>query len=335
MLAKSFISGCEGTRLSENERAFFRAECPWGLILFARNCESPDQIRALVDDYRNAVDRENAPVLIDQEGGRVQRLRPPHWLSYPSGAVLARAYDKNEDAGLEYARCVARLIADDLLDLGINVDCLPVLDVPQPGSHEIISDRAYGDTPDRIAVIGRVMSETLLAGGVLPVIKHLPGHGRATLDSHEDLPRVSASYDELCRIDFAPFAKLREMPLGMTAHIVYDAVDTELPATMSPAVIDQVVRWQIGFDGLLMTDDLSMKALGGTYQDRARGALQAGCDVVLHCNGKFDEMTAVASVCDELSGAARERAARATAQLTPASPFDRQAALEDFHRLCA
>ncbi len=335
MIAKSFISGCEGVRLTENEKSFFADERPWGLILFARNCESPDQIKVLVNDYREAVGRNNAPVLIDQEGGRVQRLRPPHWLRYPSGAVLARAYEEDEDAGLEYARSIARLIADDLLSLGINVDCLPVLDVPQPGSHEIISDRAYGDTPDRIAVVGRVMSETLLAGGVLPVIKHLPGHGRATLDSHEDLPVVAASLEELRTVDFAPFAKLAEMPLGMTAHIVYTALDAERPATTSATVIEDVIRGEIGFDGLLMTDDLSMKALGGTYEDRTKQSLDAGCDVVLHCNGQFEEMTAVASASIELTGKPLERAERAMNQIGPARPFDRAGAIGDLEKLCA
>lgn len=335
MSAKSFISGCATTRLTDEERSFFQAERPWGLILFARNCDTPEQIKGLVSEYREAVGRENAPVLIDQEGGRVQRLRPPHWETYPSGAVLARAYDENEDAGLEYARSVARLLADDLLSLGINVDCLPVLDVPQPGSHEIISDRAYGDTPDRIAVIGRVMSETLMQGGVLPVIKHLPGHGRATLDSHEALPVVDASLEELREVDFAPFKSLADMPLGMTAHIIYTAIDTEKSATQSAKLIEEIIRGEIGFDGALMSDDLSMKALGGSYVDRTRLSLEAGCDLALHCNGNMDEMKAVASASPELSGAALERAERALAHLGSAAPFDRQAALGDLERLCA
>ena len=335
MPAKAFISGCEGLRFTADEKAFFADERPWGLALFARNCESPEQVRMLVDDFRRAVDTENAPVLIDQEGGRVQRLRPPHWLNFPSGAVLARAYDESEDAGLEYARSVARLIADELHSLGITIDCLPVLDVPQPGSHKIIGDRAYGETPDRIAAIGRVMSETLMSGGVLPVMKHLPGHGRAMLDSHEALPKVDAPLDELRAVDFAPFAALSDLPLGMTAHIVYTSIDAENPATQSHSVIGGVIRGEVGFDGLLMTDDLSMKALGGTYQDRTIRSLDAGCDLALHCNGDMEEMKAVAAVSPELAGLALERSDRAMGLLGNASPFDRDAALADLQRLCA
>lgn len=326
-MAKAFISGCAGVSLNADEQAFFRSEQPWGLILFARNCVEPDQIRDLVEHYRECVGRPDAPVLIDQEGGRVQRLRTPQWPLYPSGARIAGAYLADPAEGLALARNIARLIADDLFALGINVDCLPILDVPQPNVHKIIGDRAYGTTPKMIAEIGRAMAEGLMERGVLPVVKHIPGHGRAVVDSHLDLPVVTATKDVLRGSDFLPFTDLSDMPLGMTAHIVYTAYDGENSATHSACVIEDVIRGEIGFDGLLMTDDLSMKALGGDYSDRTKRALEAGCDVVLHCNGVFEEMIAVAQASPELSGAAAERADRAMGWLAAPQPYDKDTAL--------
>jgi beta-N-acetylhexosaminidase len=316
------ILGCLGPRLTGQERAFFRDVQPWGFILFKRNVETPDQVRALVDDLRACVDRPDAPVLIDQEGGRVQRLGPPHWGRYPPG----RAYGDLANDPLfrrEITRLGARLLAHDLAALGINVDCVPVLDVPAPDGHEVIGDRAYGDTPEQVASLGRAAAEGLIAGGVLPIIKHIPGHGRARGDSHLTLPRVEASAEDLDARDFAPFRVLSDMPMAMTAHVVYAAFDNRRPATTSRKVIGQVVRGAIGFDGLLISDDLSMKALSGDFAQRARASLAAGCDVVLHCNGDAGEMAAVVAGTRTLSGRAKARAAAALARIarTP-EPFD-------------
>lgn len=326
-MAKAFISGCAGPSLLDEEKAFFKGEQPWGLILFARNCETPDQIRNVVGEFRECVGRADAPVLIDQEGGRVQRLSQPHWPKYPSGAKIAAAYTEDRDNGLALAADIARLIADDLLALGINVDCLPILDVPQPNVHDVIGDRAYGTTPEMISEIGRAMAEGLMEGGVLPVIKHIPGHGRAVVDSHLALPVVSASHEEMRATDFRPFVDLADMPMAMTAHIVYTALDPENSATHSAKVIETIIRQEMGFDGLLMTDDLSMKALGGDFADRTTRSLEAGCDVVLHCNGEMDEMVAIAQAAPELSGTAAERAERALACLKAPQTYDKSAAL--------
>ncbi len=334
-MSKAFICGCEGTILSSAERTFFARQDPWGLILFARNCETPEQVKSMVADFRDVVGRADAPVLIDQEGGRVQRLGPPHWPRYPSGAQLSAAFAEDPEAGKRKARNLARLIAEDLISLGINVDCLPVLDVPQPGAHEIISDRAYGATPSSISELGWIMCQGLMEGGVLPVIKHLPGHGRAAVDSHLALPVVSASREELSEVDFAPFKALNEMPLGMTAHIIYEAFDGNQPATFSPVVIKDVIRTEIGFDGLLMTDDLSMHALDGSFSERARRSIEAGCDVVLHCNGDMQEMQQVADSVPELAGQAAVRAERALKRITPASNYDRDLAQADLASFAA
>ena len=334
-MAKAFISGCAEASLSADEKAFFQAESPWGLILFARNCTEPRQILDLVSEFRACVGRTDAPVLIDQEGGRVQRLSTPHWPLYPAGAKIADAYRADRLAGLALARNIARLIADDLYALGINVDCLPVLDVPQANVHAIIGDRAYGTTAEMIAEIGRAMAEGLMERGVLPVIKHIPGHGRAVVDSHLELPEVSASKADLRTVDFRPFADLADMPLAMTAHIVYSAFDGDRPATHSARVIEEVIRGEIGFDGLLMTDDLSMKALGGDFTERTRRSLEAGCDVVLHCNGDFTEMAEVAAATPALEGEAALRAARALERLSPPQGYDRTAALAGLDALMA
>lgn len=294
MRTSAAIYGCLGPRLGAEEIAFFRDVRPWGFILFARNIEGPDQVRGLVTALRETVGRANAPVLIDQEGGRVQRFGPPHWRRYPPARVLSRVAG-GAPARREAVRLGARLMADDLHALGVNVDCAPVLDVPQPGAHDIIGDRAYGETPEEVAVLGRAMAEGLLAGGVLPVIKHTPGHGRAASDSHFDLPVVDASAEALRQSDFAPFQALSDMPLAMTAHVLYRALDRRRPATTSRRVIRGVLRDELGFSGLIMSDDLSMKALEGDMARRARQSLAAGCDVVLHCNGDMAEMKAVAA----------------------------------------
>jgi beta-N-acetylhexosaminidase len=317
------ILGCAGKTLSEEEVAFFRDVKPWGFILFARNVEGPDQVRALTAALRETVGREDAPILIDQEGGRVQRLVPPHWNRYPPGRAYGALVSRDPALARDITRLGARLIAHDLAALGINVDCVPVLDVPDPQGHEIIGDRAYGDTPEQVATLGRAAAEGLIAGGVLPVIKHIPGHGRAKADSHLELPVVEASYEDLDARDFPPFRVLSDMPMAMTAHVIYTAIDRKRPATTSKKAIKRVIRDAIGFDGLLMSDDLSMKALSGDFEQRARDSLAAGCDVVLHCNGDMAEMKAVVSGTHALKGRAKSRAETALARIarTP-EPFD-------------
>lgn len=317
------IFGCQGPTLTAEETAFFRDARPWGFILFGRNVQSPDQVRALTEALRATVDRPDAPVLIDQEGGRVQRLGPPHWRKYPPGRAYGELSANDPLLRREIARLGARLLAHDLAALGINVDCLPVLDAPQPGAHDVIGDRAYAGAPDEVATLGRAACEGLIAGGVLPVIKHIPGHGRALADSHLDLPVVDAIYADLDARDFAPFRVLSDMPMAMTAHVVFTAIDPRRPATTSRKAITEVVRGAIGFDGLLMTDDLSMKALYGDLTSRARSSLAAGCDVVLHCNGGLEEMKAVLAGTKPLAGRAAQRARAALARLARApEPFD-------------
>ncbi len=317
---RAFVAGCSGPELSPEERAFFRDADPFGFILFRRNIVSPEQVRALTAALREAVGRDEAPVLIDQEGGRVQRLGPPHWPRYPAG----RAYAKLGAATVEArdsAFLGARLMAHDLLELGITVDCLPVLDVPVPGAHDVIGDRAYGEDPETVTALGGGAAEGLLAGGVLPVVKHIPGHGRAGADSHLALPRVSASLDELRARDFVPFKALAHLPAAMTAHVVYEAIDPEAPGTTSRRVVQEIIRGEIGFDGLLFTDDLSMKALAGPFRARMEAAIAAGCDIGLHCNGDLAEARAVAEGAPVLAGRSLERAAAALARIA-ASPAD-------------
>lgn len=322
-MTRAAILGCSGLRLSREEQAFFRDVQPWGFILFARNVETPDQVRGLVEDLRATVERPDAPVLIDQEGGRVQRLGPPHWRRYPPGRAYGELPANDPLLRREITRLGARLLAHDLAALGINVDCVPVLDVPVEGAHDVIGDRAYAKTPDGVALLGRAACEGLIAGGVLPVIKHIPGHGRATADSHLDLPVVETPYDELDAWDFAPFKMLSDMPMAMTAHVVYTAVDRRAPVTTSKKGMRDVVRGAIGFDGLVMSDDLSMKALGGEFAERARRSLAAGCDVVLHCNGDMAEMKAVIAGTKALSGQAARRAKSALGRLAKVpEPFD-------------
>ncbi len=313
-MTRAVILGLAGPVLTHDEAAFFRDADPWGFILFGRNVVSPEQLRVLTHALRDCVGRERAPILIDQEGGRVQRLRPPHWGRFPPG----RAYEGRVDL----ARLGARLIAHDLADLGIDVACAPILDVPAPGAHEVIGDRAYGDTPESVTAVGRAVADGLLAGGVLPVIKHIPGHGRAGVDTHLALPVVENGLADLDTWDFAPFTALADLPMAMTAHVVFAAVDPARPATSSPAVIETVVRGLIGFDGLLMSDDLSMNALSGDLERRTRDALAAGCDIALHCNGDPAEMAAVVAAAPPLAGRAAARADAALAFRRPAEPFD-------------
>jgi beta-N-acetylhexosaminidase len=326
MSSRAFITGLSGPELSAAEREFIRAERPWGFILFKRNLESPTQVIQLIQELRKELNQPEAPVLVDQEGGRVQRLRPPHWPLYPAGAVLGRLYDIDPALGLSAARLSARLIAADLSDLGITVDCLPVADVPVAGADDVIGDRAYGAEPGKVASIARAVSDGLEQGGVLPVLKHIPGHGRATADSHLSLPRVDTPKAELERTDFAAFQPLADLPMAMTAHVVFSALDPAQPATTSATIIEQVIRGVIGFQGLLMSDDVSMNALAGSIAERTRALFAAGCDMALYCNGKLDEMREVASETPELSGKALERARRALASRKAPSAFDRPAA---------
>ncbi len=327
------IYGCSGHRLTAAEKAFFSDADPWGFIIFRRNVDGPDQLRALTDDMRACVGRD-APVLIDQEGGRVQRMGPPHWPKYPPGEAFLKATNDPLTAR-ELVRLGARLMAHDLKAVGINVDCLPVLDVPVPGAHDIIGDRAYAHDPATVAQLGRAAAEGLLAGGVLPVIKHMPGHGRAFADSHHDLPVVHADLATLDGWDFAPFKALSDMPLAMTAHVVFDAIDPKRPATTSKKAL-RLMRDRLGFGGLIMTDDLSMKALSGSLRDRAEASLKAGCDIVLHCNGDLDEMRQVAEGTGKLKGRPAKRAAAAMARIvhTP-EPLDEREARDRFDGLMA
>lgn len=307
------VFGCSGLHVTPSERAFFRDADPVGFILFGRNCESPDQVIALVNDLRGCVGRAAAPVLIDQEGGRVARLKPPHWRAAPPAARFGELARIDLDTAREAVRLNARLIAAELHELGISVDCVPLLDVPIPGSHDIIGDRAFGSDPALVAELGRVQAEGLMDGGVLPVIKHIPGHGRANADSHESLPVVIAPRAELEAQDFVPFKALADLPWGMTAHVLYTDLDPEAPATTSRTIIEQVIRDDIGFQNLLLTDDLSMKALKGGVAERARTALAAGCDIALHCNGDMEEMRAVAEGVGTISDATIARLENAEA----------------------
>jgi beta-N-acetylhexosaminidase len=335
MTSRAFITGLAGTDITPAERTFLREAAPWGLIIFQRNITAPEQIRRLVGEFRTAVGRADAPVLVDQEGGRVQRLGPPHWPSYPPGAEYGRLYDRDRAAGLEAARLGARLIASDLVALGIDVDCLPVADVPVAGANSVIGDRAYGDTPEKVAAIAAAVAAGLMEGGVLPVLKHIPGHGRATADSHVGLPVVTAERAELEATDFAAFRPLAGLPMGMTAHVVFTAYDAVAPATTSVTMVSQVIRDSIGFGGLLMSDDVSMGALSGSLAERTRAAIAAGCDMVLHCNGQMEEMQAVAAAAPPLTGAAERRAQAALGARSRPRDLDVDAARTMFAALLA
>jgi len=321
MPASSAVYGCQGMELSPEERAFFREVGPFGFILFARNCETPAQIRLLCASLRDAAGGD-VPILIDQEGGRVARLKPPHWRLRPPARRFGQLFERNPDEGREAAYLCARLIAHELKDVGVNVNCAPVLDVPVTGAHDIIGDRAYSLDPAAVIALGRATIDGYLDGGVLPVVKHIPGHGRALADSHVALPRVAASRDELSAHDFVTFRGLNDAPIAMTAHVVYESIDPHRPATTSPRVLQGIVRGEIGFDGLLVSDDLSMEALEGPLAARAKAALFAGCDIVLHCNGKLGEMKEVAREAKPLAGKALHRADAALAHLRAPSVID-------------
>lgn len=309
--SKSMILGCAGKSLSRDEIRFYRGECPWGFILFARNISEPEQIRDLVASMRDCIGRPDAPVFIDQEGGRVQRLRPPLAPNYPAGAALGALWRDDHDEGTRAAWLLGRLHAFDLARYDLTSDCLPVLDVPIEGASDVIGARAYGKEPNSVTELGRAAAEGLMAGGILPVMKHIPGHGRAFADTHFELPTVDASLDDLRRHDFEPFRQLAHLPAAMTAHVIFSAVDPKNPATTSGKVIEEIIREEIGFDGLLISDDTSMKALSGDFPTKAASILAAGCDLVLHCNGVFEEMAGIASRTTGLEGKALERANRA------------------------
>jgi beta-N-acetylhexosaminidase len=330
---RAFITGIAGTELGAAEREFIAAAQPWGFILFKRNIDNPPQVTALNSELRSIVGDPEAPILIDQEGGRVQRFGPPNWPAYPPGAAFGQLYDIDSAFGLAAARLSARLIADDLARTGVSVDCLPVADVPVAGADAVIGDRAYGTEPAKVAAIARAVADGLEQGGILPVLKHIPGHGRATADTHFALPVVDTPEDELNRTDFAAFRSLADLPMAMTAHVVFSAVDAAHPATTSATMIKRVIRGLIGFQGLLMSDDVSMNALAGSIAERTRAVFAAGCDVVLHCNGKLDEMSQVAGETPELSGAAMERARRALAARRNPLAFDRAAARAELDAL--
>ena len=319
------IFGCAGPRLLPEERTFFRDADPFGFIVFARNIEDPDQLRRLTADLREAVGRD-APVLVDQEGGRVQRLRAPHWREWTP------PLDTVDGAGsLEAAERIMRLrsavIGAELRDVGIDANCIPTLDVVRPETHPFLMNRCYGRNPEVVARIGRAVAEGLMAGGVLPVMKHMPGHGLSHVDTHHDLPMVDASHDELIAVDFAPFRALRDLPMAMTAHLVFAALDADRPATQSPAMI-RVIREEIGFQGLLMSDDLNMQALSGTLAERTARTIAAGVDVALHCKGDMAEMIAVVGAAGRMGPAALARAEAAVAARLP-GVVDVQAALAE------
>lgn len=330
----SAIYGLSGTKITPDERRFFGDTNPYGFILFARNCESPAQVSALVSELKSLVGRDVLPVLIDQEGGRVARLKPPHWPEYPPAGAFAALYARAARDAENAAYLNARLIAEDLSALGITVDCAPLADLPVDGAHDIIGDRAFGRTPPQVIALARAMARGLTDGGVVPVLKHVPGHGRACADSHEELPVVEASLDVLRATDFAPFKALADLPMAMTAHVLYTAIDGKHMATLSPSVIS-LIREEIGFKGLLMSDDISMKAMKGDFAARAKQALTAGCDVILHCNGNMKEMRAIADGVQPLAGASLSRAQAAMAVAGKRKTFDVAQAKQTVQQLLA
>jgi beta-N-acetylhexosaminidase len=336
MSPRAVIFGCAGRDLSADERAFFREADPLGFILFTRNVDTPERTRRLVDELRASGGRAEAPVLIDQEGGRVARLRPPHWREAPPARLLGELYDRNPEQGLEAARLNARLLAADCASVGVDVDCLPMIDIDFPETHDIISDRVYSDRPEPVAALGRAAAEGLLDEGVMPVIKHIPGHGRSMVDSHHALPRITASREELERTDFLPFRLLADLPWGMTGHLLFDAIDPSAAITVSARGVQDVIRGHIGFDGLLLSDDLSMQALGGSLGDRAARSLAAGCDIALHCNGNPAEMTEIVANTGPMTGDAVRRFEAGRAYLARhRSPAGRASLADAARRLAA
>jgi len=334
---KAVIFGCESPVLYASEASFFQDADPLGFILFARNCEEPQQVAALVNDLRKSIGRADAPVLIDQEGGRVQRLGPPHWRKAPSAHALVEAVKTHAPGQVtEAVKLNARLIAHELSDLGISVNCLPVLDIPQPGSHDVIGDRAFGGSIEETAILGRAVCDGLLDGGILPVMKHIPGHGRSVEDSHKALDVVKASREDLESSDFAPFRALVDVPWAMTAHLIYNVLDEQYPATHSQRVLNGLIRSGFQYDGILLSDDVSMNALSGTIGERAARALDAGCDIALHCNGKMDEMLEIANCTPGLTEQTAMRIQRAETlrrESHSAEPFDFDAAVARLTRL--
>lgn len=333
--SKAMILGCSGLTLTQEEIALYKAEQPWGFILFGRNIGDTQQITDLVASMREAVGRPDAPVLIDQEGGRVQRILPPILQSYPNAQALGAIYLRDREQGLRAAWLMSRLHAFDLMRFGINVDCLPVLDVPVEGASNVIGNRAYGFDPKMVSEMGQAAADGLKAGGMLPVMKHIPGHGRGMVDSHHELPVVDVPLDDLDAHDFVPFRALNKELMGMSAHLVFNAIDPERPATTSRKVIEEIIRGRIGFDGLLMSDDSSMNALKGTLGERAANIVAGGCDIVLHCNGVMSEMLQVVKEVPPLTGRSLERAKAVEAGFPAADDADEASLRDEFNAMLA
>lgn len=326
-LLSAFITDVAGPEITRDEWRFLQDARPAGLILFARNCQSPEQVRALVDSFRDAVCRDDLLVLIDQEGGRVQRMKPPHWRALPPAAAFGALYRQDRERGLAAARAASQLVGLELARHGINMNCAPVVDLLVPGAHGVIGDRAFGADPVTVTALGRAVAEGLMNGGVLPVIKHIPGHGRATRDSHDGLPTIDASLEELIATDFVPFRELADLPAAMTGHVVISAVDPSAPVSVSRPVVSKIIRREIGFDGLLISDDIGMKALSGTIEARALGVVEAGCDLILHCNGSLDERIKVADSAPLLDDEGLARYEAAFDRLKATGTFDASEAL--------
>jgi beta-N-acetylhexosaminidase len=334
---RACILGIAGTELSNWEKGFLREADPFGFILFARNIENRDQVRALTSALREIVGNTNVPILVDQEGGRVMRLKPPHWRNIAPAGAFADLFDRNPDDAREAAYANARLMAMDLRQAGFNTTCAPVLDLRLPGMSDVIGDRSYGADVSKVVMLASAVVAGLLDGGIAPIIKHIPGHGRATVDSHKDLPIVTVSRKTLSETDFAPFAQMKDVLAAMSAHLLFTAIDNQRPGTVSPIVIDDVIRGEIGFQNLLISDDLSMEALGGSIASRTHECLRAGCDIALHCNGKRTEMEEVVSMAPVLAGSSMQRAQNFTNQIATfkadvpdhSQVFDWQARLAD------
>lgn len=331
---KPVIFGLSGPTLTADEAALFRAADPLGYILFGRNCVDRDQMRALTDSLRDLSGRADLPILIDQEGGRVARMQPPVWPAFPAPSAFAALYDRAPSSAIAAAKANGQALGVMLADVGVTVDATPLLDVAQSDMTGAIGDRSFGADPMQVAALGRATLDGLAAAGVVGIVKHMPGHGRATVDSHLELPRVSASADALEQ-DIAPFATLSSAPMAMTAHVVFEAWDAALPATLSPTVIRDIIRGRIGFDGLLMTDDIDMKALSGAPADKAADAIAAGCDVVLDCWARMEEMAAIADRLDDIAPVSRARLDRAMAGIGTASPVPLAELVDTRDRLLA